>query len=184
MTVLINADTSAGLKMTSDTSGSIAFQSGGTTIMTISSTGVSTQVGAPAFSVYMGSNQSFSSGTWTKAQFNTEQFDTASCFDTSTYRFTPNVAGYYMFNAQITVDASSNITQQGVAFYKNGSSIQYEVQNVQAGVNNTSALGAFLIYCNGTTDYVECYGNFTATSPAFRGSTTQSCFQGFLVRSA
>ncbi len=138
----------------------------------------------PAFSVYMGSNQSVTTGTWTKAQFNTEQFDTASCFDTSTYRFTPNVAGYYMFNAQITVDASSNITQQGVAFYKNGSSIQYEVQNIQAGVVNTSALGAYLIYCNGTTDYVECYGNFTATSPAFRGSTTQSTFQGFLVRAA
>jgi len=138
----------------------------------------------PAFSAYMSSNQSVTSSTWTKAQFDTKQFDTASCFNTSTYRFTPNVAGYYMFNAQITVDASTNPVVQGIAFYKNGSSVQYEVQQITSGGSSSSALGVYLIYCNGTTDYVECYGNFNATSPVFRGTSTQSNFQGFLVRAA
>ncbi len=40
MTTLINADTSDGLKLTSDTSGEIALQSAGTTIATVSSTGL------------------------------------------------------------------------------------------------------------------------------------------------
>lgn len=41
MTALINASTSSGVVVTSDTSGSLAFQSNGTTITTISSTGTS-----------------------------------------------------------------------------------------------------------------------------------------------
>ncbi len=40
MATLINADTSDGLKLTSDTSGEIALQSAGTTIATVSSTGL------------------------------------------------------------------------------------------------------------------------------------------------
>ena len=40
MATIINADTSDGLKLTSDTSGEIQFQSGGTTKMTVGSSGV------------------------------------------------------------------------------------------------------------------------------------------------
>ena len=40
MSTIINADTSNGLKLTSDTSGEIALQSAGTTIATVSSTGI------------------------------------------------------------------------------------------------------------------------------------------------
>jgi len=40
MTTLINADTSGGLKMTSDTSGVLDIQSAGSTKLTVSSTGV------------------------------------------------------------------------------------------------------------------------------------------------
>jgi hypothetical protein len=40
MATIINADTSNGLKLTSDTSGEIALQSAGTTIATVSSTGI------------------------------------------------------------------------------------------------------------------------------------------------
>ena len=87
MTALINASTSSGVVVTSDTSGSLAFQSNGTTIMTVASTGVSTQVGAPAFSAYSTTNQSISSATNTKVQFNLKSFDTANCYDTTNYRF-------------------------------------------------------------------------------------------------
>ena len=40
MASIINADTSSGLKLTSDTSGEIELQSGGTTKLTINSSGV------------------------------------------------------------------------------------------------------------------------------------------------
>ena len=40
MSTIINADTSAGLKLTSDTSGEIKLQSAGADIATVSSTGI------------------------------------------------------------------------------------------------------------------------------------------------
>jgi hypothetical protein len=80
MTTTINASQTAGVVVTSDTSGSLAFQSNGTTIMTVASTGVSTQVGAPAFNAYVGNAFSCSAGASTKIQFNTKNFDTANCF--------------------------------------------------------------------------------------------------------
>ena len=78
----------------------------------------------PAFSAYYnGSLQSISANTWTKIILNAEDFDTASCFDSTTnYRFTPNVAGYYQINLVISSDisGSSNAWISG-AIYKNGS---------------------------------------------------------------
>src|SRR6056300_1792706 len=48
----------------------------------------------PAFQATMSGNQNISTGTATKVQFDTEDFDTNSKYDHSTnYRFTPTVAG-------------------------------------------------------------------------------------------
>ena len=40
--------------------------------------------GGPAFSAYRSTNQSLSGQTWTKVQFDTKEFDTASCYDNVT----------------------------------------------------------------------------------------------------
>ena len=65
----------------------------------------STISGGPAFSVQMGSTQSISSGTYTKLQFNTKNYDTNNNFDATTnYRFTPTVAGYYQINFSNRID--------------------------------------------------------------------------------
>lgn len=127
----------------------------------------------PAFAAQTGSSTSFSANTWTKVTLQTEFFDTASCFDNSTnYRFTPNVAGYYQFNGYLSF-VTSLATMQ-LAFYKNGSTAGDPLQL-------SSASGGYInkiIYMNGSTDYLEIYG-FT--------STTQNCvgaFSGALVRAA
>ena len=49
---------------------------------------------AVAFSAYLSANQSLTAATWTKAAFNTEDFDTNKDFDTSNNRFQPSIAGY------------------------------------------------------------------------------------------
>ena len=53
----------------------------------------------PMFSAYMNaSSQSISSSTLTTIVFDAENYDTDNCFDTSTYYFTPTVAGkYFLF---------------------------------------------------------------------------------------
>ena len=136
MAVTLNASTTSGFVQSADTSGIIQLQSNGTTIATISSTGLQQNVGAPAFSAYLGSNQSVSSGVNTKVQCNTEEFDTNSNYDNATnYRFTPTVAGYYQFNYQVSFRGSTNITRMSISLYKNGSGFKNGT-DVNNGSNN------------------------------------------------
>jgi len=143
---------------------------------------------APAFSAYLNtSNQSLSLATWTKIQMGTEEFDTASCYDTTLYRFTPNVAGYYQINALLNFDWSgSQFSDAQVAIYKNGSAAKRGVQSSYGGYG----MGAIsvLIYMNGTTDYLEVYAYIAGGSgPQIYGGSTSSqivTWSGSLARSA
>lgn len=143
----------------------------------------------PAFSAYRNADQTgISDAVFTKVQLNLENFDTASCFDSTTnYRFTPNVAGYYQINGTLFITGSTlNVGQS--AIYKNGSLYCYGSFII---VGSTGALSstASLTYLNGTTDYVEFYGygdvsSGTATFSSASGLTSVIQFSGFLARAA
>lgn len=147
------------------------------TIITTASTFGGT---GPAFSAYQSSAQSLTANTLTKLQLQTEEFDTANCFDNATnFRFTPNVAGYYQVSGAYTCSAFR--TYQVVHIYKNGSAFKTS----QAG-NGTTGIGASisaLIYLNGSTDYLELYG-FSGVTQNTTNSQTDTWFQAVLVRAA
>lgn len=201
--------TTTAFKVGADTTGNLVFTTGGanTTALTLSNTqaatfantvtvtGALTATGgvvqganaAPAFSAYMSTELSVTSGTITKIPCNTEEFDTASCYDNATnYRFTPTVAGYY----QVTVQAYYNTNgSQPTSFYnliyKNG----VAVKTNYFYVSSTTILGqvplSVLIYCNGTTDYLEFYARSSGgTSAVISQGPTNTFFQAFLARSA
>ena len=191
MTALINASTSSGVVVTSDTSGSLAFQSNGTSIATISSTGLTMNSGnivvastaAPAFLAYVTTGTP-SANTWTKVSCGTKVFDTASAYDATTnYRFQPTVAGYYQLNGSI--GGNSSATRVTSAFYKNGSGYIYGSDSA-----STSSVGqvmiSAIIYLNGSTDYVELWGILGTSQPwsQYAGTTIFSMFNGCLIRSA
>jgi hypothetical protein len=145
----------------------------GTVLTTANTFGAGT---GPAFSAYPSSTQSITSGTWTKVLFQTEEWDTNNNFASST--FTPTVAGYYQVNARAEV--ASNFNQQNIAIYKNGS------QNKQGVYGSTNFAGttiSALVYCNGSTDYLEIYVNLGITQVTTASSIT-TYFQAFLARSA
>jgi hypothetical protein len=147
---------------------------------------VATAVGnGPAFSVYKNaSGQSFTQNTATKVTFDVEQWDTNSNFASST--FTPTVAGYYQFNGGLDVGANSNtLTRANILFYKNGG-VAYQGAGNYSGYTGTeiAMAGSCLIYCNGSTDYVELYVYATGTSPIVYTGAPNVYFQGSLVRSA
>jgi hypothetical protein len=148
------------------------------TIITTASTFAGT---GPAFSAYMSATQSITSTVYTKVQFNTEDFDTASCYDTSTYRFTPNVAGYYQINYSM-YGTGTSLTQTNMAIYKNGSFVKGSVFFVPSGTQ-IGGFTAAIIYCNGTTDYIEAYGFITGTSPIIQNGVLTH-FNGAMVRAA
>ena len=133
----------------------------------------------PAFSAG-GTTQTLTSSTDTKVVLGTEQFDTANCYDTSTSRFTPNVAGYYFFSAEAQyVSANSTGKLFILKFNKSGT---FQELGVTRDLEQYMRLNIqFLYYMNGTTDYLEFYANQTDTVSRDIASTF---FQGFLARPA
>jgi hypothetical protein len=161
------------------------------TIITSADTGTVTQamlaagVGAsgPAFGAYQSSAQaSFTSNVSTKIVFQTEEFDTNNCFDSTTnYRFTPNLEGYYQLNAAIQFNnASSSIL---ISVHKNGSLFKTGTY-FSTLFNGPAASVSTLVYLNGTTDYVEIYGATSAGGSTTYATNHQTWFNGFLARSA
>jgi hypothetical protein len=179
MASTISAGTTSGtaIAIAGDTSGNLAFQTqAGANTITVPNTTGTMMVNGPAFSAYQSAGTSYSSNTYTKIQFNTEEFDTANAFDSTTnYRFTPLVAGYYQIN--LVADAAVG-TYFELDIFKNGSRFK--------GTQNTGYFGitvSSIIYMNGSTDYLEGYVFITGA-----GTLTQSAaftnFSGCLVRSA
>ena len=135
----------------------------------------------PAFSAYASSATTITNATWTKLTFDLELFDTNSNFASS--RFTPTVAGYYQVSGSWQAGFTSSFG--GIAFYKNGSLSQYASFTAATGVG-TQAGGTALIYCNGSTDYIEIYA-YQATGSSQNTTTSSSAttwFSGSMVRSA
>ena len=103
------------------------------------------------------STQTLSHGAWTKLQLNATAIDTESDFDTSTnYRYTPSVAGYYLFNLSGALTTFVDQTSVGVAIFKNGS-LAFENVLQCSGTGNMFPQVTTVESMNGTTDYVEMY---------------------------
>jgi len=151
-----------------------------------------TITGGPAFSAYANASQTVSSNVITKVALQVKEFDTASAFDNTTnYRFTPQVAGYYQVNAQLDLVGTVTTVQAIVSVYKNGAATSWGVNTnpsaALASDGNTNLSYSTLVYLNGSTDYIELYGYYFGGTCTFSTSGTSyytSRFSGSLVRSA
>jgi hypothetical protein len=135
---------------------------------------------APAFSAYSSAIRTISSGVWTKVIFDTERFDTNSNYDTSTYRFTPTVAGYYQVNFGLDVGTSASASQSVCSIYKNGSYYSSGV-NLSGSVTFYGNSISSLVYCNGSTDYIEAYIYIGASTASY---AAQGNFDAILIQQA
>jgi len=173
------------------TSGSVTLQepavAGTTTLNLPAATGeVMVSGNMPAFSAYGNAGQSIPNSTWTKVVLNTEEFDTASAFDSTTnYRFTPQVAGYYQINGAAAI-AGSTGNNYIVAIFKNGSEYKRGTQLLTNTSGQTIPTVSSIVYLNGSTDYLELYGyqGSTLSQTTNLGSTYQIYFNGVMVRGA
>lgn len=139
----------------------------------------------PAFSAYAdATTQTLVTATYTKILFQTEEFDTNSNFASS--RFTPTVAGYYQVNAQLLFPALAGLTCL-VAVYKNGSDFKEGTRTAIAAASSGGVYVSALVYCNGSSDYIEIYGQQASGSSQNLSGTNNAFlnyFQGVMVRSA
>ena len=187
MATIINADTSNGLKLTSDTSGEIQLQSAGTTIATVDSSGITMASGktlttnAPAFSATPSADQTLSSATWTTMAFNTEDFDTNNNYNTSTYAFTPTVAGYYNFTA--TIRSTGATTRFYTKFVKNDGAANYFGNDFNFSATSLNSNFSALIYMNGSTDSVVAQA-FMQGSGGLNTQANIMRYSAFLARAS
>jgi hypothetical protein len=134
----------------------------------------------PAFSAYLTTTQTVNSSTATKYAAGTKRFDTNNCYDATNYRFTPNVAGYYLI---CVANWYANGTgAYPTSLYKNGT--EYARYYTYESSGNTLLCQA-LIYFNGSTDYVEAYfTQSTGSSQTLDANALNPGFYGHMVRAA
>jgi len=148
------------LLLLGDTSGSVLLQApaiAGSTSITLAANSGTLCAGAPLFAAYPNTSQSFSSGVTVKVQVGQEIYDTNNCYDNTTnYRFTPTVAGYYQIAASMTMTYSSSSGIFVCYVYKNGNSTLGGQSALSSERYVTSSANG-IIYLNGTTDYIEMY---------------------------
>jgi len=131
------------------------------------------------FSAYMSSNQSISAATYTKLQYNTENFDTDSDYDTTNYRFTPSKSGKYLITASIRFDITNN-NYVLFGLYKNGAQHRVIYAPTESTIGIDSPQMMEVVEANGTTDYFEIYV-MVSTAETAVSSTLTSNFAGVKV---
>ena len=140
---------------------------------------------APYCSVYRVGDQTLSDNTLTTIQFNNELVDSANAFDTSTYKFTPQVSGNYFVSLNvgtgITHDNSTDKTQ--IKIFKNGSGISGATATRDwdtVGLNyNDQVNTSVIISLNGSSDYIEGKILVDVTAGTGRVESQQASMQIF-----
>ena len=115
------------------------------------------ELNSPVFKATLSSAQSINSATGTVMAFATENLDTGGCYNTSNYRFTPDVEGYYLFVVSGLLYYGNAAGEYGdISIQKNGNKVIAN-RNSQSGnmqlSENLRAVG--ITHMNGSGDYAE-----------------------------
>lgn len=179
-----------------DTSGAVTLAVpavAGTNTVTIPAQTGTMMVNGPTFRAVNNATQSITVNTFTLTSLQTKSWDTATAFNNTgstvtlngisapAYAFAPNVAGYYQVNC--TINAGTGSTGQIrilASLYKNGSVYDYGMN-----VSGSAAYGTtstYLIYMNGTSDYIQLYAYVQASVAVLDNALCS--FSAALVRGA
>ena len=183
-------DPATGTTLTLGTSGdTISIPSG----VTIANSGTATGFGGdntPAFSTYIGSNQTLSDGTTTKADFDTEEFDTDGAYDTSNKRFTvpSGEDGKYFFHARGRFYMSANQSQFVIMLKKNNNDLAKKyIYSGSAGTKIFNSITYFsydisAVETLSAGDYIEVFvmsDDTGGNNITFNSGTVHSEFSGY-----
>jgi hypothetical protein len=156
------------IKLSTPSSGSISLSPADTAsnlTITVPAVTGTMAIDGPAFYAKSVTNQSLSAGTTTKLVIDSEVIDTNGNYDTSAYRFTPTVAGYYQISGQMAMQSNTS-TEVTLILRKNATDYVRLGRTVGNSSGNIYFGSTILVYMNGSTDYLElfCYtqANITA----------------------
>jgi len=114
------------------------------------------------FRAYSTTAQSIPTTTFTKIQFNVEEYDILSEYDSTNFRFTPQEAGRYLCNSNVHILLQD--AKQGVLILYKNSSEYLRGNRILAGSAGGIGLGLSAIVNLTTSNYLEMYIYHTCTS--------------------
>jgi len=114
-----------------------------------------------------------------KVELNAESYDPDNIG--ASYKITPTIAGYYQVNGLIqwTSDTDSG-SEYGSALYKNGVAVTVNLGECSGAGDKVSQPASDVIYCNGSTDYLELYA-YSASSATYAGGASKTFLSVALV---
>ncbi len=187
-----NGGTFAGnVTMSSDLNVDTIKNTSGTAAMTINSSGFVFPK-RPVLEVGITNDQTLTSGTWTKVNFDIVDHDNASWYDNSTYRYTPQQAGYYQVNLTLYMNDNGNTMYRSIgAIGTSGTNYSdqriWDIDWTLSGATGTTEpqtrSASRLFYLNGSTDFIEAYVFITVNSgsPLIENAGEMSRMQVFFV---
>ena len=160
---LIDGGTARGTTALADGDG-ILINDAGTMRMTNVTTVKSYMGGdnTPFFTAEMTGDQDVSDATVTKIAFNGDVYDTDSTYDTSNYRWTPAVAGYYYIHSRVAFTGIDNDKLMDIRLYKNGANLSGDIGEVNArclasGTDQTWIIEVHTLVLLDDDDYIETF---------------------------
>lgn len=113
--------------------------------------------------------------TPTKITLNTVSPDTNNNFSTANSRFTPTVAGHYQINVAVATGAGAHALTAYI--FRNGLNM---INGNAVNATTYSTTNSIILYCNGSTDYIELFATHTQGSTVALTGSMNAC----LIRSA
>jgi len=164
----------------------LSLGSSGDTVALTSGASQTLAVNTPSFLAYNSTARNPANVTTTDVQIDTEVFDIGSCFNTSTYTFTPNVAGKYVLFAAIRVGSDTSrpaFIEMQARIRKNGGNCANQLLSSYS----TSNLDAFnipittIVEANGSSDAfkIDTYLDVDAGTITISSGQTQTYFGGY-----
>lgn len=112
--------------------------------------------GDVSFEAYQNTLQSIASGgAGTVLICDVETYDGGAYYNTANGRFTPLVAGTYLFDACATISTLGDAKEWWIGFRKSGGTTYWRTAQVIGAIGSPEVNSVQRFYMNGTTDYAE-----------------------------
>tara|TARA_R110002020_G_scaffold100490_2_gene237517 strand:+ start:470 stop:1024 length:555 start_codon:yes stop_codon:yes gene_type:complete len=124
------------------------------------------------FAERTGSNQTVSATTTTTIQYNTATINEGSCYDNSTYKFTPTTAGVYFFKAKMAWNSDADWDNSEMNLLKNSTSTKLDRYSFSNVFYNSLIVSATVSLTTSDSVYATIYQSSGGTKDILYGGWT------------
>ena len=138
----------------------------------------------PIVKTRISSAHNLSNAIFTKLQFNTIMYDNTSTFDTTNYRWIPQIAGYYLINTNLHFQGlKAAASQVYCVISKNAANEAFGSIIETSQDSSLSTPCTAIVYMNGTTDYLELYAwHNSGVTITMNADKNLTYFSGYLIQ--